>query len=243
MDILVQEREKNFIDQNYIEVEGQAELEVSPNRIHLQIGLSDKNNKNKQTLPEIEKKMIDKFLEIGIDIDKDLSLIDYVSNLKEYLLKKSVILTKAYQLIVRDSNTLQKVFFEFQESGISDVSITKLEHSEMKQYRKDIEVSAVKAAKEKAEALAIALNQKIGKAIYVTQQEVDDWSRYAPSSGRTFQRIPRTSHTSKKKAKIVIANYSAMEPANDKINETDEIGIEFEKIKMESRCLVRFALE
>jgi uncharacterized protein YggE len=67
---------------------------------------------------------------------------------------------------------LQKVFFEFQELGISNVFIERLEHSNIEQYRKEVKASAVKAAKEKAEILAIALNQKIGKAIYV--QEADN---------------------------------------------------------------------
>ena len=135
--------EKNFIDQNYIEVTGKAELEISPDMIYLKIVLSDKNNKDKLTLPEIEKKMTDKLSEIGVDVNKDLSLIDFVSNLKAYLFKTDVILTKQYQLLVHDSKTLQKVFLEFQKLGISNVSIVKLEHSSIEQYRKDVKISAI----------------------------------------------------------------------------------------------------
>ena len=218
--------EKNFIDQNYIEVTGKAELEISPDMIYLKIILSDKNNKDKQTLPEIERKMISKLSEIGIDVNKDLSLMDFVSNLRAYLLKTDVILTKQYQLIVHDSKTLQKIFFEFQELGISNVSIVKLEHSEIEQYRKDVKIAAVKAAKEKAEILAIALNQKIGKAIFL--QEADDMNR------NTFQ--ARTSSVSS--SNVIIRGTSSLSS-----NESMETGIEFEKIKIESTFLVRFALE
>jgi len=222
--------EKNFIDQNYIEVTGKAELEISPDMIYLKIVLSDKNNKDRQTLPEIERKMISKLSEIGIDVNKDLSLIDFVSNLRAYLLKTDVILTKQYQLIVHDSKTLQKVFLEFQELGISNVSIVKLEHSEIEQYRRDVKILAVKAAKEKAEILAIALNQKIGKAIYV--QESDNLSR------NTASNLVQARTTSVASSNVTIRGISSA-PSNESVN----ADVEFERIKIESTFLVRFALE
>jgi len=217
-------QEKNFIDKNYIEVTGKAELEVSPDLIYLKIVLSDKNNKDKQTLPEIEKRMIDKLAEIGIDVNKDLSLIDFVSNLKAYLFKTDVVLTKQYQLLVHDAKTLQKVFIEFQKMGISNASIVKLEHSNIEQYRKEVKISAVKAAKEKAEMLAIALNQKIGKALYV--QEMANLN-------------PKVSNSN-----IMIRGISSNTKSSYSSTETDmDFDIEFEKIKIESTFLLRFELE
>jgi len=199
--------------------------------IYLKIVLSDKNNKNRETLPEIERKMISKLSEIGIDVNKDLSLIDFGSNLREQLLKTNVVLTKQYQLIVRETNILQKVFFEFQELGISNVSITKLEHSEIEKYRRDVKVAAVKVAKEKAEALANALNQTIGKAIYV--QEADNLNRNTASN---TLRTPSSNLTTRIDPGII--SYS---PKSS--NETTWSAIEFEYIRIESTFLVRFALE
>jgi len=163
---------KNFIDQNYIEVVGEAELEISPDIVYLKIVLKDKNNKDKKTLPEIEKNMISKLSEIGIDINKDLSFIDLESNLTEYFFKTNVLLTKTYQLIVHDVKSLQKTFLVFQELSVSDVSILKFEFKEIEKIRKEVQVLALKAAKEKAEVFANALNRKIGKAIFV--QELQD---------------------------------------------------------------------
>ena len=68
--VFSQNGEKNFIDQNYIEVTGKAEMDIIPDLIYLNIILSDKDNKNKQSLDEIDKSMISKFTEIGIDINK-----------------------------------------------------------------------------------------------------------------------------------------------------------------------------
>ena len=217
---------KNFIDQNYIEVTGKAELEILPDMIYLKIILSDKNNKDRQTLPEVEKKMMNKLSEIGIDISKDLSLADFASNLKSYLLKQDmVILTKQYQLIVRDSKMLQRIFLEFQKLGISNVSIEKSEHSKIEQYRKDVKISAVKDAKEKAELLAATLNQKIGKALYV--QETNNLNLNSFSNALQG----RASGSS-----IRIRGLSSL-------SDSQETDIEFEKIKIESTFLVRFGLE
>ena len=213
--------EKNFIDQNYIEVKGKAELEIIPDMIYLKIVLSDKDNKDKQTLPEIEKKMIEKLSEIGIDINRDLSLIDFASNLKSYWLKSNVTLTKQYQLVVHDAKTLQNIFFEFQKLGISNVSIERLDHSKIEQYRKDVKVSAIKAAKEKAELLAEALNQSIGKVLYI--QEVDN----------TLQTYRASTNSN-----VIIRGISS----NSMVNSTST-EIEFEKIKVESTILVKFELK
>ena len=221
-------QEKNFIDQNYIEVTGKEELEISPDMIYLKIVLRDKDNKDKQTLPEMEKKMMDKLTEMGIDVNKDLSLVDFVSNLRSYLLKTNdVILTKQYQLLVRDAKTLQRIFLEFQHLGISNVSITKLEHSKIEQYRKEVKVLAVKAAKEKAEMLAIALNRKLGKAIYI--READDMNQY------------KALNTSRRDSEGYFNSSVKYRPTN--IDESTDIDIEFQKIKVESTFLVRFALE
>jgi hypothetical protein len=102
--------EKNFIDQNYIEVTGKAELEIIPDMIYLKIVLSDKINKDKLPLTEIEKVMIEKLSELGIDVNKDLSLLNFASSLRAQWLKTDVVLTKQYQLIVQDAKTLEKVF-------------------------------------------------------------------------------------------------------------------------------------
>lgn len=218
--------DKNFIDQNYIEVTGKAEMEIVPDMIYLKIILSDKDNKNKLSLDEIDKSMINKLTEIGVDVSKDLSIKDFVSNFKLYWISKTdIVLTKEYQLIVHDTKTLQKIYFEFQKLGISNVSIDKLDHSKIEQFRKEVKVNAIKAAKEKADALTAALNQTTGKALFI--QEADYLNPYLMSNslqGRVAGvRIRGTS-----------SNYS---------DDSSTPDIEFEKIKLEYTILVRFELK
>jgi uncharacterized protein YggE len=214
--------EKNFIDQNYIEVNGRAELEVVPDLIYLKIVLSDKDNKNKQSLDEIEKSMVGKLTEIGVDVKKDLSVKDFDSNFKKYWISKTdVILTKEFQLIVHDAKVLQSVFFGFQKLGISNVSIDRLDHSRIEQFRREVKVNAVKAAKEKAEALTSSINQTIGKAIFIQELDFSNMYEYKNRMSNMAMKIFSPG-------------------AADEVYQPE---IEFEKINLQYSILARFELK
>ena len=217
--------EKNFIDQNYIEVIGKAEMNIIPDLIYVNILLSEKDNNYKQSLDEIEKSMTIKLTEIGIDLNKDLSIRDFTSNFKSYWISKNdILLTKEYQLIIHDTKTLQKVYFELQKLDISNVQIEKIDNSKLEQFRKEVKVNAIKAAKEKAESLASAINQSIGKAIFI--QELDNSYFNALSTnvrGVSAQAIRKSS-----------SNYQ---------NGSSLPDIEFEKINIQYAIMVRFDLK
>ncbi len=107
--------EKNFIDQNYIEVTGKAEMEIVPDEIYLKISVNEKNFKGKKELQEIEKSMIEKLSEIGIDISKQLTIKDMASNFQNYWLKGSEINSiKEYQLMVGNAKIAGQVIRELE---------------------------------------------------------------------------------------------------------------------------------
>ena len=164
--------QKNFIDQNYIEVTGKAEKEVTPDQIYLKIVVNEADSKGKQTLEELERGMIKKLSGIGIDVKKDLVIVDMASNFKNYWLKnKDIYSMKEYQVKCKDARTAGLVFQELESIGISNISIDRIDHSELDKFREEVKVAAIKAAKQKAEALAGAIDQPIGKAIYILEQD------------------------------------------------------------------------
>jgi hypothetical protein len=220
--------EKNFIDQNYIEVTGKSELEIVPDMIYLRIVLSDKSDKNRLSIVEIERVMLEKLSELGIDVNNDLSLLNFASSLRAQWLKTDVVLTKQYQLIVKDAKTLERVFFEFQKLGISNISIVKFDHSKIEQFRKEVKVAAVQAAKEKAELLAIALDRTLGKALYV--QETDNLNQNA---------INRASNSTIRGGGV----YSLDGSISFSQSNLMDMNIEFEKINITGMFLVKFGLE
>ena len=63
------------------------------------------------------------------------------------------------------------VFQELESLGISNINIERIDHSELDKFREEVKVAAIKAAKQKAEALAGAIDQSIGKAIYILEQD------------------------------------------------------------------------
>lgn len=213
---------KNFIDQNYIEVNGKAELKVSPDQIFLKVVVNEQDSKGKQTLEELEKGMIEKLIEIGIDVKEDLVIVDMASNFKNYWLKnKDIYSLKEYQVKCSDARTAGLVFQELESIGISNISIERIDHSEIEKYRQEVKVSAIKAAKDKAEALAEAIDQSIGKAIHILEM---DYQLYrGPTSNMAMSNI-RIRGTSTTEA-------------------VPQPEIEFEKIKLEYSIRVSFELK
>jgi uncharacterized protein len=209
---------KNFIDQNYIEVTGKAELEIVPDEIYIQILINETDYKGKESLEILEKNMLKKLQEIGIDLKKDFAVKDISSNFKNYLLKKTDIFTsKEYQLIVHTAPIAGRVFRELEALGISNISIIKVDNSEMEKYKKEVKVNAIKIGKENAVSLAEAIGQTIGKALYIRENEP-----FFPMQANTM---------------MVRAKGAAMD---ESYSEPD---LEFEKIKLEYSVQVFFELK
>jgi len=213
--------QKNFIDQNYIEVTGKAEMEIIPDEIYLQILIKEKDYKGKQTLEDLEKLMKEKLIGLGIDVSIDLAVKDLVSNFKNYWIKSNKIYTtKEYQLIVNDATTAGRVFQGLESIGISNISIDGIDHSEIQKFRTEVKVQAMSAARSKAISLVSAINQSIGKAIFIKEIEnldIDGWPHA--------------------RSNIVVTAASI-----SKENELMAPVIEFEKIKLEYSVLTRFEL-
>ena len=209
--------DKNFIDQNYIEVTGKAILEVVPDEIYIRIVLDEKDNKGKQPVQELEKSMMAVLEKMQIDPKDALSMRDAASNYKQRKLKRPDILTKKeYILRVNDAVVVSDVFALLEEAGISNVAVERTEHSEMEKFRREVKINAVKAAKEKAEALTSAIGQGIGRAIYI----------YEYPDREVYLRQP-------------MAN-SMMNVSADEDHSTPPV--DFEKIRLDYSVMVRFEL-
>lgn len=214
---------KNFIDQNYIEVTGHAEKKVSPDRIYLNILINEKDFKN-QSIRDIERKMINRLTEMGVDVEKNLKIKDFASNFKNYWIQKTDIqLMKEYELLLTDANTAGGVFLEFEKLGISNVSIDRLENSEIKRYELEVKIEAMKSAQEKAKAIANSISQDIGRAILIQESQ-----NMVYLSEESLQR------------RYAGINVSTM---SKNAEETMAPNIEFERIKLEYNIVARFELK
>ena len=209
---------KNFIDQPYLETTARVDTLVIPDRIYLSILITEADTKGKTSVEKLENKMADKLKKLGIDIEKQLTLTDLGSNFKKYFLKKvDVQKDKEYSLLVYDAVDAGRVIMGLESIGISNVNLTKTEYSSMDKLKIDLRQKAVGAAKIQAEAMLIPLDQKLGPALFISDQNTGIQNRY---QGRIAE-------------VQVFKDGSADQP----------IEIEFEKIKVESTVNVKFAMQ
>jgi len=212
---------KNFIDQPYIETRAKVDTLVSPDRIYLQILITEKDTKGKISVEELENKMANKLVLLEIDLKKQLTLSDVASNFKKYFLRKQDILkSKAYQLVVYNAESVGKVIVALESIGISNVQLYKTEYSKMEALKLTLKSKAITQAKKQAEALLKPLNQKLGKAIYIS--DMNNYNNYGLQGRAVGLEVSYT-----------------MKAAND----FEPIDIDFKKMKIQSEINIKFIIE
>lgn len=218
---------KNFIDQPYSEVSGTALLKVVPDQIYLHIVLREKDNKEKTSVATQEKQMIEVLKEIGLDLGKQLSVVDQASNLRDYWIKSDqVVSSKKFELLLHDAKTVGEVFVGLETIEIRSITVNRVSHSNLTEFRRQVKINAIKAAKSKAEDMTTALGQALGPAIYIEEISV---SSNQSANRRSEIRVRAASNT---------INTIPLEAEFDE----EEPNIEFEKIELRAKVLVRFTL-
>ena len=214
---------KNFIDQPYIEVNGNADTLVTPNEIYIRIIISENDTRNKSSVEEQEIKMVNVLKSLGVNTEVDLVTNDILSNFRHYILKnKDVIKTKQYILKVKDAVTATKVFIYLEDLDISNISIEKVDHSEKENIKNLVRTKAIENAKAQATAMVKPLNQTLGYAIYIASNENNNNNLLqgrlegVSAAGITFK---------------------------NKLNEDKLPVIEFDKIKIAASIDVKFILK
>ena len=199
-------------------------MELIPDRIEIKIILNEKEGKGKQTLSELEKEMYRVLTDIGIDIEEDLVIKDLASNFQNFLfLNRDIVISKEYLVTVGEAKKAVLVFLDLQDIGISNITISKLDHSEITEYKQKVKVEAIKAARQKAELLASAVDQEIGRALYILEFE--------QGHGQTVS------------SNVLIRGQGRQVDAYQPGMDESIPGIEFEPIKLRYSILVRFELK
>jgi len=213
---------KNFIDQPYLETTAKVDTLIIPDIIQLDILIREKDERNKISVEEMESKMIQKLKSLGINTEKQLTLSDLGSNFKKYFLKqKDIMKEKAYELKVFNSQTAGKVLVGLEEIGISNVNLDKTEYSKMEELKLDLKSKAVIKAKKQADYLVRPLNQKVTRAIHITDKYYEIYDNF---NGELQE--------------VVVMGYS-----NNSKQEYEPPSIEFRPIKVESEVTIKFEIE
>ena len=179
--------QKNFLDQPYIEVSASVDTLVIPDRIYVSITLNEADSKNKKSVEEQEKQLETILKKLKINTDKDLSVLGFSSDFKKYFLKgQNILKTKKYSLLVRDAYTLGNVIISLEEAGISNTEVEKVEYSKSKELLLELKSEAVKRSRITADKLVKPLNQKEGKALYISDTNYGGIGDYELTTNEIF---------------------------------------------------------
>ena len=126
-----------------------------------------------------------------------------------------------YSLKVKDAREVHIFFEKLDELKIKDAFISKVDQSKIHEYRKEVRILAIKAAKEKADYLLEAIGAKTGNPLVIKENGMNPALEYSRSNIR----------------------YGGEEHVTAYKVETGKLAIEFKKIKVKSSYYVKFEIE
>ncbi len=157
--------------ENTIKVVGTAEMEIVPDEIYMSITLREyTKDKKKFTIEELEKNLVNYIEKVATTDKKDIKM----DNMNAYIISmkrknKDEVISKSYDVKFKNAQQVYLVYAAMDSLGITRAAITKYSHSKMDEYKKQIKVNAIKAAREKANYLCDAIGEKAGKAVKVVE--------------------------------------------------------------------------
>ena len=186
-----QEQASKF-DASYIQVWGQAEKEITPDEFYLSVTINEKDSKGKISIQTQERAMLDALKKLGVDTQKQLRVVDMSS---EYFKKGNALAWKQFQLKLNTPEQVAQVFGSLNDLGISNVSMEKVTHSQLDQYKNEVRIAAMKSAQTNAQTLAGAIGQKAGKCFYIYDSNNDVVQHEGCGSQRRSRGGGRSSRT------------------------------------------------
>lgn len=159
----------------YIDVVGTGEMEIIPNEIYISFTLKERmDGKNKITIETQEAEVKKQLQKVGFNLDK-LSLADASADYVTVKRKnKEVLASKNYLMKVATTTEVASVFEVLDNVQALNADIIRVAHSEIEKYRKEVKISAIKAAKEKAGYLLGAIGETVGKPLMIQERETYD---------------------------------------------------------------------
>lgn len=159
-----------------INVNGSAEIEIVPDEIYVQIELGEyeKKGSGKIGLEAIKKKFFEATKAVGIP-DSLISIAGYQGqNTVPYWERKKkktpdMLASISYQVKFKNVKLMDALVEKLDDEATRNFFITKTSHSKIEQFRKELKMEAVKAAKVKAAYLAEAINEKVGVAVTINE--------------------------------------------------------------------------
>ena len=178
-----------------LSVTGEAEIKVAPDEVAITVGIETVNENllvSKQENDKKAKEIITLLRKNGIQ-EKYIKT-DYI-NIEpryDYYEKKKFLgyyVTKNIVITLKDLTKFETVLSDILIGGANYVHGIQFKTTELRKYRDQARLMAIKAAKEKAIALAGELGQKIGKPLSISENSSNYWFGYMRNERQMTQNV------------------------------------------------------
>lgn len=167
-----------------ITVSGSAELEIIPDEIYVNIELKEYQKKGdaKKDIESIKSEFLQSCRNAGIP-DSSISIASYNGFNTYYWFRKkkkdpNLNAGITYQVKFKNSDLMDRLVEKLDDDATQSFLIVSTSHSKIIEYRKQLKIQAVKAAKEKGSYLAEAIGEKIGETITIHEPAENQFNPY-----------------------------------------------------------------
>lgn len=160
-----------------ITVSGSAEMEIIPDEIYVNVTLREyqKRGEAKKDIETIKTNFLESCKAAGI-ADSAISISSYSGydnyfNFKKRKKDPNLMSSITFQVKFRDSKTMDVLVEKLDDEATQNFQITNTSHSKMTEFRRQLKIKAVQAAKDKGVYLTEAIGEKLGEAITIKEPE------------------------------------------------------------------------
>ncbi len=166
----------------YIDVTGTAEIEIIPDKIHYIVEIKEyfkeefethakpEEYRTKVSLSQIEQEFKQALMQAGIP-EKAIRTQEIGNYWREP--GKDFLISKQFDITLTSFDQINKIIENINTRGISNMHIGTLENKNLQAYKKKGQISALNAAREKAEYLVEATGNKLGNVIHIVENDAD----------------------------------------------------------------------
>lgn len=215
-----------------ISVTGSAEMNIIPDEIYVQVTLREykKKGEEKTEIEKIKTAFLASCREIGIP-DSNIAVASFEGYNMTTLWRRrkrdpDLYASIIYEVKFSNSKKIDELVDKLDDEATTNFFISRTSHSRMSEYRKQLKIMAVKAAREKAIYLTEAVNEQLGQAITISEPVENS------SSDISQMQFKSRNYYANKDVKY-----------EGKVDADDGNGPDFRKIKLRYEVTILYALK